>query len=100
MIGLTKGSRRRTECYVVTVGSAEVFFSYETPIGVIGVGRGGERVAVRRKNVWGPTTGRHMNEMGLRGAVREIEDEAEFAEILDDVITAQLLNRLEERLAA
>lgn len=57
-----KGPGRNTKCYTFRVGQAEFFISYET---VIGVRTSDERV--RLDNVWGPTTGRHMNELGIKG---------------------------------
>lgn len=55
------GRDRDTKCYIVTIGDVEVFISYTTVIAIRSPkGRG------RLENVWGPTTGRHINEMGLR----------------------------------
>lgn len=45
------------KCHEVYVGDLTLLFSYETLVGfaIPGVGR------VKRENVWGPTTGKHLN---------------------------------------
>ncbi len=43
-------------CLRVSVGSLAVYFSYETPVAFEVAGR-----RVVRENVWGPTTGKHLN---------------------------------------
>ena len=58
MITLTNPTRRKTPAHIVTVGEHELFFSYETLIAYRG------KVSIRRPNDWGPTTGRHFNELG------------------------------------
>jgi len=52
---------RKTKAYHVQVGDVELFISYET---IIAVRTLTERA--RLNNEWGPTTGRHINEMGLK----------------------------------
>jgi hypothetical protein len=99
MIGFAKGSRRKTECYIVRVGSAHCYISYETVIAVSGYDEKGEWVRLRRTNTWGPTTGRHMSDMGIRDFA-ELDDEDEFNRVVEDLVTQQLLTRLKERLAA
>lgn len=62
-ISLEKGSKRNTKCYIVHIGPHDLYFSYETLIGYDGpIGY------FRRENIWGPTTGRHINEMCLDNA--------------------------------
>ncbi len=41
----------------VTLGELTVWFSYRTPVGFMAPGTG----RVVRANVWGPTTGKHLN---------------------------------------
>lgn len=43
----------------VTLGELTVWFSYRTPVGYMVPGEG----RVVRENEWGPTTGRHLNEI-------------------------------------
>jgi hypothetical protein len=99
MIGFSKGSRRNTPCYVMRVGEATCYISYETVIAVNGYDDKGEWVRLRRRNVWGPTTGRHMSDMGVR-EYPELDDEDEFNRVVEELVTSQLLKRLTDRLAA
>ena len=70
-------THRNTEARALDIGPHRVFFSYETPIAYEGpLGR------CRVANVWGPTTGRHMNEMGLRD-FHEVTPEALDAKLRD-----------------
>ena len=60
-VRLTQGTYRNTKAYVLDLNEHTLYFSYKTCIGYNGpLGR------FRRNNDWGPTTGRHINEMGLR----------------------------------
>ena len=61
---LSNPTGRSTECRRLQVGSAVLFFSYETLIGC----RAWDGSYYRRANEWGPTTGRHFNECGLQDA--------------------------------
>ena len=79
-IELCKATGRNTPCYWVTVAGAEILFSYQTPIAVRG-----PRGSARLHNRWGPTTGRHMNDAGVRDWP-EIEHEAMDKMISDSII--------------
>lgn len=60
-ISLSNPTGRSTQAYEVELGPHRLFFSYQTLIAYDGPqGRG------RLENVWGPTTARHINELGLR----------------------------------
>lgn len=50
---------------IVTVGGNEFFFSYETCIAFRGMIDGTYR-KIRRANDWGPTTGKHFNQLGAK----------------------------------
>lgn len=65
MAMLTNPTNRRTEARRVTLRGIQLYFSYETLIAVSGFA-GGEYKRMRLDNCWGPTTGRHINDMGLR----------------------------------
>lgn len=54
-IGISKSHNNK--CAEIYVGDVTLLFSYETLVGfaVPGVGR------VKSENVWGPTTGKHLN---------------------------------------
>ena len=57
---------RSTPAHVVTLDDGtHLYFSYETCIAQRYF-KDGDAVYERVANVWGPTTGRHFNEMGLR----------------------------------
>lgn len=67
----------RANFAIVTIGYVRVAFSYVTPIGVnLGNGKGW----VIRENVWGPTTGKHMN---FLDPVKDRISGERFREILD-----------------
>ena len=76
MIKLENPTGRNTQAHIVTIGDREYFFSYQTCIAYRGpfpsdVGWGGEDTptgggAVRIDNYWGPTTGRHFNDLGCK----------------------------------
>ena len=61
---------RNTKCCSVTVGNIDLHFSYNTLIGIQGGG-----VAMRRANVWGPTTGRHIRSDLNIGHLPEVGEE-------------------------
>lgn len=60
-----KGVRpdRNTKRYEARIGRLVLHFSYGTCVGVVYHPLG---ILARVKNHWGPTTGRHMNEAGMR----------------------------------
>lgn len=88
-------------CYSVVLGRVTLHFSYKTLIGVhiwwtdaayTGTSRD---VSYRQKNVWGPTTGRHMKVCGLDGPSVKERTEEELYEIVrgalfEDVVAAPL----------
>lgn len=70
MISLQPGTDRNTKAHIVTLNDVYDFFiSYQTVVGIrFPSGR------YRLPNTWGPTTGRHINEMGIRD-YEEVGDE-------------------------
>lgn len=58
MIGFSRASKRRTESYWVTIFGVDILISYQTPVAF----SDNDGVMFRRKNTWGPTTGRHLRE--------------------------------------
>lgn len=54
---------RKTEARILTTPDADLFFSYQTCI-AYRVWDGESMESLRRPNDWGPTTGRHFNELG------------------------------------
>ena len=81
MTRLTNPTDRRTEARVARYRGVTMYFSYETLIAVSGA-MDGHYLCFRRENVWGPTTGRHIHEMGLRGAT-VVNTEEELEQYLD-----------------
>lgn len=63
---------RNTKCYRLRIGGLHLCISYDTIIAA----QFGNKF-LRRDNEWGKTTGRHMNELGVRewqvGTEEEIE---------------------------
>lgn len=66
----------------VNIGGVLVWFSYETPIAFWSLN--GELVV--RENVWGPTTGKHLNAIdgGTKAAKAERVSSDEFNRALTD----------------
>jgi hypothetical protein len=88
-ISLKNPTGRKTNAHVVTIGDREYFFSYETCIGYRGWTT--RRISpetlqttftkARISNSWGPTTGRHFNELGCGDF--PIVSQKEFEEIIE-----------------
>lgn len=90
---LSKGSNRNTQCYKMRIGSVRLFWSYETCIGIAcSAGR------VRRKNCWGPTTGRHMTDMGIQD-YDEIEDVDTFNQFVKEQVVGSILEEVKHVLS-
>lgn len=62
---------RGTHGKIVHLGEGAIAFSYATPIGVFLPGPGW----IVRENSWGPTTGGHMNALGVPADERVSETE-------------------------
>jgi hypothetical protein len=60
-VGFSKASNRRTESYELRIGHYDFLISYETIVAVRCM-----EGHYKLKNIWGPTTGRHINEYGGR----------------------------------
>jgi hypothetical protein len=95
IIGNTYGTTGN--CYSVAMGRVTLHFSYKTLIGVHvwwlksdhpGTSRD---AAYRQKNVWGPTTGRHMKVCGLDGPSAKVCTEEELYEIVRGALFADVV---------
>ncbi len=62
-IKLRKGSHRNTKCYELELGPHTLYWSYETCVAYRGPAT--PAIGMRLANHWGPTTGRHLREMGV-----------------------------------
>lgn len=71
---------------IVTIGRTTYYFSYTTCIAISAI-EGNQFTQVRIRNSWGPTTGRHFNEMGCKN-FREVSGE-QFAAIADRITAAR-----------
>lgn len=82
------------KCYKVCIGYVTLYFSYNTLIGVRG-----PDIKIRRENVWGPTTGGHINVYGLRdwptGSEEQVEQTAKF--LLATELSKELFKLQEEQ---
>ena len=75
-LSLKKGSDRNTQAHIVTLGNHDFYFSYETCIAYCGpLGTG------RLQNYWGPTTSRHLSDMGCKNW--PVLDDAAFEAMLE-----------------
>jgi hypothetical protein len=59
LVNYSRGQNAR----YVTIGNMQLFFSYRTVIAIKYMNKAGEYVQHGRVNEWGPTTGRHMNDV-------------------------------------
>ena len=71
---------RKTQAHIVVIKDVKYYFSYETCIAAQGEFKGYAR-RIRVANSWGPTTGRHFNELGCR----------DF-EVLEDHVFNKIIN--------
>ena len=71
---------RKTQVHIVVIKDVKYYFSYETCIAAQGEFKGYAR-RIRVANSWGPTTGRHFNELGCR----------DF-EVLEDHVFNKIIN--------
>lgn len=92
-IEFSHATNRNTQAYLVHFLGTTTLFSYETPVGFID--DKGKRI--RRENVWGPTTGRHLNESGFSYNGIEQLDEDEFVKRMNEGI-AQAIAAHAERM--
>lgn len=65
-VSLTNYHGKNANTRLVTIGSLDIYFSYETPIAFDSKSTG----LVIRRNVWGPTTGKHLNAISTNKDIR------------------------------
>jgi hypothetical protein len=90
MISLSPATRRNTPAHYVNVCGVNILFSYETAVGC----NPPDEVSFRRRNVWGPTTGKHLNETGFRNVGIEELEEDEFEVRMNKAILRAIGNRM------
>lgn len=99
MVRLRNPTGRNTKAYVLEINGRSFYFSYETCIAFCGVTFAKEGyVSVRRENTWGPTTGRHMNEMHVRHF--DVVGEDEFDDIVNMAFGSPKITWIAEIVAA
>jgi hypothetical protein len=94
MANITNPTNRNTHARVVEYRNVKMYFSYASLIAVAGY-VDGQYLRFRADNCWGPTTGRHINEMGLRDL--PILDSNELHRLLDLMMlnaTAQVADEM------
>ena len=96
MIELTKASRRNTPAHFVNVCGVHILFSYETAVGCTPP----DGPSFARKNEWGPTTGKHLNETGYRNAGVEQLDADEFETRMSKAVIRAIGNRMAQHIGA
>jgi hypothetical protein len=74
----------------VEVGELTIWFSYRTPVGFMAPGTG----RVVRTNIWGPTTGKHLNEIDHGDKASRLTGETFEAQL--DAILQGLTFRVDE----
>lgn len=89
-------TNRNTKCYRLVLGDVRLGISYDTVVSVAGPHHGNFTLA-RLRNSWGPTTGRHMRELGC-SEYAVIDDEDEFQELVQSMVSQQALNAIKARL--
>ena len=87
---------RNTKAHKVSVCGVYVYFSYDTPVACNPPGS----PSFQRENVWGPTTGRHLNAWGFNRLGIDKVDEDEFERRLSLAIFKAMADRMTQRLGA
>ncbi len=89
----SKATNRNTSCYILRIAGVEMVISYET---IVGASYRGTRI--KRDNVWGPTTRRHLKETGYAGDDFVVLDEKEFNATVRDIILRSIAEEVKEKL--
>lgn len=90
-IQFSKATERNSPCFELRISGVVLGISYET---VISAHYGNE--LIRRHNVWGPTTGRHMRELGVK-EYTEV-DEPEFNVRVKNMVLRAIARAVKERM--
>jgi len=87
-----KSPERNTKAHRICVCDVYIYFSYDTAVAC----NPPYAPSFQRENVWGPTTGRHLNEWGFnRPGIAKL-DEDEFERRL----TLAIFNAMADRISA
>lgn len=88
---LWDATNRNTPAKWLTVFRVTMLVSYNTVVAAEFKGR-----HIRRDNTWGPTTGRHMNEAGVKGY--DVLSDEEFHEALRSMLIESMAENVGEEL--
>lgn len=67
---VTKHSFCDNKATIISIGNVDIYFSYDTAIALRAPG-----LSCHRPNDWGPTTAKHMREMGTSNYGEEVDEE-------------------------
>lgn len=87
-------ARRNTPATAVNICGTRIYFSYDTPVGCSPP----NTPSFQRENIWGPTTGRHLNEWGFNTQGVDKLDESEFTKRMELAIYDAIANNMAKRL--
>jgi hypothetical protein len=91
MLSFRHATNRNTKCYSINIAGSSFIVSYDTIIACRT-----DEGACRIENSWGPTTGRHMNDTGIRDW--PVVTEEELQKRIRTAIIKAGLNAVHERL--
>lgn len=91
-----KAPERNTKAHVVSICGVQVYFSYDTPVGC----NPPNAPSFQRENVWGPTTGKHLNMWGFNCPGVEKLPEQDFERKLTLAIYQAMADRMSEKIGA
>ena len=89
MIKFRRETNRRTEAYSIDIGYNRLYISYEA---IVAFTDSAMNSSCRIENHWGPTTGRHMREMGVHDF--PIVSDEEMERRIDSAICHYALGKL------
>lgn len=87
---------RATKAHIVSVCGVDIFFSYSTPVGCSPP----DAPSFQRENVWGPTTGRHLNEWGFNRPGIEKLGQEEFERRMNLAIFRSMAKHIADKVEA
>lgn len=87
---------RNTKAHVVNIFGVYVYFSYATPVAC----NPPNGPSFQRENIWGPTTGRHLNEWGFNRLGAAKVGEEEFERRMSLAIYEAMAGRMAEKIGA
>lgn len=93
-INLSNWCNRNTPTCEISIGNFTFLFSYETAVAYTGLVED-KRVRGRLVNVWGKTTGRHINDWGAKNYPEITKKEME--DVMNQAITSKSVSLVREK---